>query len=338
MTAQPERKALAWAHGVLAVERLAGMLGPATFVLPDGRQVSPLQVAPRADEPQAATLPPVLSQLRGEWPCVPFGYPLPPDGMTPDWAAVVPAAETADDVHGYSSNHRWDWTDAADGTLALACTYPAGHPIARLDRTVRPDPRAAAIDVTLGVTARAACRLPIGLHWTFRLPAQAGAARLEPGGYDHGRTHPGTIEPGAAMFAQDRRFARLDAVPGRNGATVDATRLPLAQDIEEVLELNGSDGSFALANEAEGYRVRISWDPHACPSVLLWLSNRGRKQYPWSGRHVAVGIEPVCSPFGLGVATAGADNPIARSGTPTAVAFDPAAPFHTRYRLAVEPL
>ncbi len=37
------------------------------------------------------------------------------------------------------------------------------------------------------------------------------------------------------------------------------------------------------------------------PSCLLWLSNRGRTAYPWNGRHLAIGIEPVCAPFDLGV-------------------------------------
>jgi hypothetical protein len=64
---------MAWAHGVAAVQGLGGMLGPVTFLLPDGRQVSPLHVAPWFDEPGRRDQPPILQELRGEWPCVPFG-------------------------------------------------------------------------------------------------------------------------------------------------------------------------------------------------------------------------------------------------------------------------
>ena len=51
------------------------------------------------------------------------------------------------------------------------------------------------------------------------------------------------------------------------------------------------------------------------------------------GRHVALGVEPVCSAFGLGLEAARGENPLARSGIPTAIEFNPAKPFHTRYRI-----
>ena len=83
---------------------------------------------------------------------------------------------------------------------------------------------------------------------------------------------------------------------------------------------------------------RLTWQKEHFPSLLLWISNRGRKMAPWNGRHVAIGIEPICSPFGLGPATALADNPVARSGTPTALAFRKDRPFVTRYRIEAEAL
>ena len=116
-------------------------------------------------------------------------------------------------------------------------------------------------------------------------------------------------------------------MPARAGGLVDASRLPLAADTEELLQIEGLDGTAALANRADGYRVRLSWQKEHFPSLLLWYSNRGRKAAPWNGRHVAIGIEPICSPFGLGPATALADNPIARSGIPTALEFLPERPF-----------
>ena len=201
-----------------------------------------------------------------------------------------------------------------------------------------PDPKAPAIDVELRIEVRRDCRLPIGLHPTLRLPVAGGRARLEPGRFDHGRTYPTIFEPAAPLFAENARFPSLAAVPARDGRTIDATRLPLADETDELLQLNGIDGTAALANEAEGYRFRLTWQKEHFPSLLLWLSNRGRKMFPWNGRHVAVGIEPICSPFGLGPGTALADNPIARSGTPTALSFRAGQPFVTRYRIAAEPL
>ena len=67
-------KSVAWDHGCLAVQNLAAMIGPVTFVLPDGRQCQPLHIAPWTFDAEAAALPGVLRRLRGEWPCVPFGF------------------------------------------------------------------------------------------------------------------------------------------------------------------------------------------------------------------------------------------------------------------------
>jgi hypothetical protein len=59
---------------------------------------------------------------------------------------------------------------------------------------------------------------------------------------------------------------------------------------------------------------------------------------PWNGRHLALGMEPICSPFGLGPAVARADNPMAKVGTPTARDFTAGEAFTTRYRIEAEAL
>ncbi|ABM59309.1 hypothetical protein [Verminephrobacter eiseniae] len=331
-------RGLGWAHGALTVQRLGAMLAPVTFVLADGRQISPLHIAPWSHEPQAQALPGVLRKLRGEWPCVPFGYSVPADGWPGDWSRVMLAPEPDEEVHGHGSNHDWDWRASERQSLALALAYPTASPVERVERTVVPDPSAPAIDIELKVIVRRACRLPIGLHPVFRLPEKTGAATLELGHFDHGHTYPHEVEPGAALFADGKTFTDLASVPARSGGMLDASRLPLAAVTEELLQVHGLDGTVALANHADGYRVRLSWQKAHFPSLLLWYSHRGRKAAPWNGRHVAIGIEPVCSPFGLGLATALADNPLAQSGIATALEFSPERPFVTRYRIEASAL
>jgi hypothetical protein len=331
-------RGLGWAHGALTVQRLGAMLAPVTFVLADGRQVSPFHIAPWADEADAVKLPGILRKLRGEWPCVPFGYSVPSDGWPDEWSRVMGPPELGEEAHGHSSNHDWTWLDSDGRSLSLALDYPASSPVARVERTIAPDPAAPAVDIEFRIIVRRACRLPIGLHPVFRLPAETAAAELELGAFDRGRTYPDDVEPGAPLFAKDTIFSSLDAVPARAGGTVDASRLPLAADTEELLQVQGLDGTVALANHAEGYRVKLSWQKEHFPSLLLWYSNRGRKAFPWNGRHVAIGVEPICSPFGLGPATAIADNPMALSGIPTAQEFSPERPFSTRYRIEAAPL
>jgi galactose mutarotase-like enzyme len=331
-------RGLGWAHGALTVQRLGAMLAPVTFVLRDGRQVSPFHIAPWVDEPGSDALPGILRKLRGEWPCVPFGYSVSADGWPEEWSQVMGSPEPNEEVHGHSSNNDWTWMESDGRSLSLALDYPETSPVARVERTVTPDPAAPAVDIQFSIVVRRASRLPIGLHPVFRLPAQADAAELELGAFDHGRTYPGDVEPGAPLFARDATFSSLSAVPARAGGTVDASRLPLAEDTEELLQIQGLDGTAALANHAEGYRVKLSWQKEHFPSLLLWYSNRGRKAFPWNGRHVAIGVEPIRSPFGLGPATAIADNPIARSGIPTALEFSLERPFTTRYRIEAAPL
>ncbi|WDZ79981.1 hypothetical protein PWG15_31660 (plasmid) [Ensifer adhaerens] len=335
MSAQTTRRALAWAHGCLSVQSLGGMLGPVLFLLPDGRQVSPLQVAPWGNDPERVALPEILQELRGEWPCVPFGSDAGrnlPDG----WTATGESFVGAGAPHGHGSNTHWDWRACDDGQITMECHYPDHHPIRRLRRRIVPDQGAAAIDLTLEVEARRPCRLPIGLHPTFRLSLRPGSVVIEPGRYDRVWSFPGDVEPGAALFAPDRPWSSLDEIETRDGFTVDATQVPLAADTEDLLQLSGIDGSVALHYRDEGFRARLSWQKEHFPGLLIWYSNRGRKAYPWNGRHVALGVEPIASAFDLGPAVCTDGNPIAASGIATAIAFEPGQTFVTHYRLSVE--
>ncbi len=335
MSAETTRRALAWAHGCLSVQSLGGMLGPVLFLLPDGRQVSPLQVAPWGNEPQRKTLPEILQELRGEWPCVPFGSDA-SRTLPSGWPATGESFDGAGVPHGHGSNVQWTWGACDDRQITLECRYPESHPIRLLRRRITPDPNAAAVDLTLEIEARRPCRLPIGLHPTFRLPNRSGSVVIEPGAYDQVWSFPGDVEPGAALFSPDRQWPSLSKVETRDGATIDASRVPLAEDTEDLLQLKGIDGSLALHYRDEGFRALLAWQKEHFPSLLLWFSNRGRKAYPWNGRHVALGVEPVASAFDLGPAVSTADNPIAASGVATAIAFEPGQTFTTRYRLSVE--
>ena len=128
-------RSIAWEHGCIAVQSLAGMLGPATFLLRYGRQAQPLQVAPWTFEPEASSLPPILRRLRGEWPCVPFGGDAVRD-LPPGWSASGETISGDEPFHGRSSNEEWRFLDAPEGTVALAIDYPESHPIRSLVRRV----------------------------------------------------------------------------------------------------------------------------------------------------------------------------------------------------------
>ncbi len=327
-------KSLSWSHGVVSVETLGGMLGPTLFVLADGRQIAPFHIAPWFEGDQASDQPGILQRLRGEWPCVPFGaasHRVAQGG----WGASDAAHEPDPHPHGYGSNHHWHWLTTTGTELALAIDYPAAHPISRLERVVRPVPDTAAIEIELAVHVRNDCTLPIGLHPVFRLPAEAGAMALEIEA-KAGATFPGQVDP-SSIFAPGQIVDNWHAIALADGTILDPSALPLAHHTEDLLQLLDVGGHAALQNRAENYRVRLDWNADDFPDLLLWFSNFGRQHAPWSGRHLALGVEPICSAFDLGCQISSAPNPISARGNPTSRPFHAGEIFVTRYRVSVDP-
>ena len=121
----PDYVGLAWRCGTLSIQRMGGMLAPLTLILKDGRQISPLYLAPWAAAAIRPELPPILQALRGEWPCVPFGSYRAGTGFPPEWAAV--AGDGAGDpyLHGYGSNVAWEWARVDSTSVELRCRYGA---------------------------------------------------------------------------------------------------------------------------------------------------------------------------------------------------------------------
>jgi hypothetical protein len=305
------------------------------FVLPGGRQVAPFHIAPWAHEPRSEDLPAILRRLRGEWPCVPFGS----DGdRAPmgDWPGSKSATTVDALPHGFGSNNEWRFDDDGKGGIRLVVTYPDGHPIASLERRVMPDPVGAALDFELVINVREACELPLGLHPCFRLPMKPGAMHIEVSSNVAGVTFP-TATDESSIFKQNQFLPRWNDVPLVDGSRLDVSRVPLPQDTEELVQLIDMPGHASLWNSAEGYRVRLKWNREHYPSALLWFSNRGRKFAPWNGRHLALGLEPICAAFDLGQQISAADNLISRRGVATARNFMAGDRFVTRYRVEVEP-
>jgi len=328
-------KSLTWSHGVVSVETLGGMLGPTLFVLPDGRQIAPFHIAPWFDGDQAQDQPGILRRLRGEWPCVPFGAAN-HRAANCGWPASDPADEPDPFAHGYGSNHHWRWLDTGANEIALAVDYPANHPVAGLRRHVRPVAGEAAIEFSLTIQIRHDCALPIGLHPVFRLPLAPGAMRLDIAAKG-ACTYPGRVDP-SSIFAPGQRVQDWHAVTLTDGTTLDPGRVPLARQTEDLLQLRQVGGHAELCNMAENYHIRLDWNPDHFPDLLLWYSNFGRTHAPWNGRHLALGVEPVCSAFDLGCQIASQPNPMNAEDGPTARAFQAGEVFETMYRVSVASL
>lgn len=299
---------LAWAHGSAEVQTLGGMLAPLVFHAPGHPSFSPLQVAPWADEPGADALPGILRRLRGEWPCVPFGRTDRPEGLPVGWESLTPGDAWG---HGYAAHQDWQWLETGDPlTLALQIELPDGDPVQRLVRRVRALPGEPALEVSLAITARRACQLPVALHPTLRLDAGRVSLQVPHGG--PGLTYPVPAERGRSRIAADARFERLQAVPLAAGGHTDLTRYPQPEDGEDLLQVMDLQGPVIAHYLDLGWSLSLDWDRALLPDLMLWVSHRGRLYPPWNGRHWALGVEPVNGVFDLGrVARPPAGHPLA---------------------------
>lgn len=332
-----DRHVLSWDCGEAAIEPLGAMLGPVEFRLPSGRPVSPLAVAPWGDDtgPEHDALLPLLKRLRGEWPCVPFGAPRLPEGLPGRWGGVT-VEGMGDDFHGFCSNNTWTLADKGDGWVELTIDYPDNHVVRRLVRKISGVLGQTALEMELTVEVRRDVSLPVALHPVFRLPERPGSAKLDAGRFEQGWTFPAEVEKGVSRFVPDAGFSSLSAVPSSMGE-VAADCLPLDFDTEELLQLAGVQGCVTLRNEKEGYDAFLEFDPQVFNGVVLWLSNRGRTAYPWLGRFLAIGIEPVRAAFDLGPEVGcNPENPMAKVGFSTALRIKKDAHFSTTYRIGVK--
>ncbi|WP_448950902.1 hypothetical protein [Labrys neptuniae] len=335
----PQSWSLDWSHGQVTVHAGAAALGRTRFRLEDGRSVEPFHEAPWITAGE--TVEPGLENLRGDWPCLPFGRLYGADDpLVGAWRGLVdaplPAAAHplgASDrlLHGFSAAAPWTLVSLTAEAITLGLDYPGDSPIERITRRIRPIDGEAGLDVSVEIQVRHRCIRPFGFHPNFALCGEPGSFRIEPGPYRFGLTHP-VAEP-AARARPDSRFSALSDVAVKTGGSERFDRLPFADDREDILQLCGIEGGVHLVDEHERVAWDLSWDTDKLPSCLLWMSNRGRKFPPWNGRHLCVGVEPVASAFDFGSVIGAGDNPIALAGVRTAIEIEPETPLTLGYRI-----
>ncbi len=321
-------------NGWFEVQSLGGMAGPIVFEL-EGREVSPMFVAPWHNESAIMQEEPLFHSLRGEWPCVQFGGVQKVVNLHSDWQ-LGQGVESEGGFHGYSANHHWKLLHQSAEEISIFIDYPDDHSIKRLTRTIRPSKSTAALEFELTVQTRADCRLPIGIHPTLKLPELSGSMELLPTPFRQGITFPGDYIAEGIHLKPNSTFASLKKVMSKDNM-IDLTHLPLAQPIECLVQLCGTEGYFEVAYSSEQYRLRLDWNPVHFPSCLIWISDRALTSYPWHSRTRIIGIEPVNSAFDLGRQVSMLNNPISEQGISTCMNFYAGQRWTTNYNMSVCP-
>lgn len=280
---------LATAELDLDVTGRGGHLAPVVFHLA-GRDVSPYSLSPwvPAEYPD---LPPLLSVLRGDFLCLPFG------------------GQLAGPPHGETANCEWTRLESDERSLRFGIeTKDTG---ASVVKTLATREGQHAIYFTYEISNLEG-NFSYGTHPILDFSGlPEGGGRVTTSAFHWGAVFPGLFANPAdgetQALAEGAAFTDLREVPLAAGGSTDLTHYPSRRGNEDLVMIAhvpaSAEQPFAWsAALLDGYVWFSLKNPADFPATLLWLSNAGRTAAPWNSRHLGrMGIEDVCSHFSDGV-------------------------------------
>ena len=313
----------------LAGTKVGGQMAPVTFLRDSGKPVQPYHVSPWQNEGLKDLPAPVLTALRGDWFCLPFGG----NGDAFRHEKHPP--------HGEVAGAEWTYVDTKhDGgrhTLVLAFEPQArkGKIVKELS-LVEGHNAVYSRHIVTGFSGPAPC----GHHATLAMPDEPGVFRVSTSPIEFGMTNPSRFSDPAKReyqaLAIAAPFTDLAHVPLLEKGTGDAdlTRLPARQgyaDLVQVVNKQDATAWTCATRTDEGWLWYALKDPKVLRSTLFWIENRGRHGSPWNGRNNCLGLEDVTSFFADGLAASAGANLLTRRGVPTAIEFTADKPTEIRY-------
>jgi|TARA_B110000438_G_C15806966_1_gene647851 hypothetical protein len=284
-------------------------------------------------------LPGILKNLRGEFPCVPFGINSPIEEIANDWKEVFSKKPyVVNEPHGFSSNKNWELLEKTNFFAKFKIVYPKEDKVNYLIRTIEVDNNVPHnIKLSLTVVVKENCELPIGLHPMINVPVEKNKVKIKPGNFKFGLTYPGVLLSGKTMGAIGKYFSSIEEIPGFKDQLVDISQPPFDGNYEDLFQLCGIDGTMIIENYQDNYSFEMNWEPEHFSSVLIWLSNKGREEYPWNSKHTTIGLEPVTSAFGLSTHMSNnPNNPINKKGIKTTIKFKKNEQWKTEYNFSIK--
>lgn len=288
------------------VNQAGAMLGQLVVDMGNGL-FQPLALAPWVNDPNKDTLVPILRNLQGEWLCVPFGIKKNLENFSriniPQNIAALDDLVDNDVPHGITSNLDWELIEHTGDSVKLLMEFPVDYPIKRVIRIIKLNDFINGVEMSCEVIARTHVLIPIGIHPTFSVSTEPYQTQIQCAGYSIGKTYPIEFES-SSEFKIGQTFTSLSAVPRTDGNLEDATKYPFAEDREELVQLLNIDGVVSVERYDVGYKSILEWESEKLPHCCLWMSCKGRSEYPWLNRHLALGVEPTHSFFDLNPALA----------------------------------
>ncbi|MCC5807550.1 MAG: hypothetical protein JJU00_14600 [Opitutales bacterium] len=270
-----------------------GHAGAVEFILSNGAVVRPYSLAPWTADACPGEAPALLRVLRGDFFCLPFGD---------DGPGIPP--------HGDAANRIWQ-LESAD-VHGLTVTLESGVPAAKLTKRIFGRPGECAL-YQEHVVSGAAGRFNYGYHPVLYFPEGAGSCPVSTAPFRFGSVHPGPFtNPSVGEYSALKagaEFSDFGAVALAEGGAADLGRYPAREGFEDLVMVTAEDPEFGWTAVTYPDFVWISLkNTRLFPSTLFWMSNGGRHQLPWGGKHRRrMGVEDVCGYFCEGLTTSRKD-------------------------------
>lgn len=268
----------------VSVTQSAGHM-TAQFTLPDGQVISPYADA-LWDADDFPEQPNLLRYLRGDFFCLPFG------------------PQEAGNPHGDTANEAWKLESVTSHTLTLSQSQPMGAEVKKIISTQDGHSVIYLEHQISGLTGE----WNYGTHPILEFnEMKDGEARVATSAFDFGSTYPGDFAVPADGEVQSLQknapFTSLTQVPLAEGGETDLTKYPARAGYEDLIMVSHVEATSEqpFAWTAVAFKNHLWYalkKVEDFPSTLFWISNGGRPQAPWNGRHLKrMGLEDVCSHY-----------------------------------------
>lgn len=314
----------------MAVTENGGHMAPVNFFRQSASPVSPYYVSPWQEEGHKKFPAAVLTSLRGDFFCLPFGG----NGAAYQGEKHEP--------HGETATSRWQLeaveSDPHSTSLVLS-----------LHTQVRPGRVTKKLTLVNGQNViysshrieGFAGKVPLGHHATLAMPDSVGAMAVFHSPIEFGMTNARVFSDPAnkeyQQLAVGAEFESLKKVPSifRDTPGVDLSGLPARKGYADLVlmvqKMESTPSWVAVLNREAGWMWYSLKDPRQLRSTVIWLENGGRHGFPWNGRNNCVGLEDVTAYFADGLVPSMQDNILNQKGIPTTVELRPDIPTEIRY-------
>lgn len=281
-------------------------IAPVSFTA-DGRSAQPYSLPPWLPG-EFEGIDPLLDTLRGDFLCLPFG------------------AQPHGEAHGEPCFKTWTVTDHGRSHITLHLdTADSG---ASIDKVVSVRDGQTALFQEFRIRGLEG-PFPYGTHPILDFSAYPqGSVRISSSATRWCSVFTGMFSDPAIGEVQILRpgaeFTDLSNIPRIDGRSLDLSHYPTEEHHDDLLMLVNDPRAGAVGWTAASMPGLVWFALKSVsdfPATVLWVTNGGRPQPPWLGRHVGrMGIEDVCSYFHEGLVPSREDR-LAHLGIPTTREF-----------------